>query len=226
MKCPHCGDSFTPQWSEQELGGDPDTRGSWILHWTKCPSCDRLVARMIDFWFEGHQSRVSQGHLVHPAIPTPVIPDEVQEPFAQEMREASAILGISPKASAALSRRLLQHLLREKGGVKPANLVSEIEEMRGKNVLPATLSDDLDSVRNVGNFAAHPIKNTETEAVADVEEGEAEWLLELLGDLLDAFFVAPAKREARREALNKKLAAAGKKPLAGTGQPESEVANE
>jgi hypothetical protein len=111
-----------------------------------------------------------------------------------------------------------QHLLREKGGVKPANLESEIKEMREKNVLPATLSDDLDSVRNVGNFAARPIKNTETEAVADVEEGEAEWLLELLEDLLDAFFVAPARREVRRRALNKKLEAAGKKPLTSTEQ--------
>ena len=86
--------------------------------------------------------------------------------------------------------------------------------MRSKNVLPARLSDDLDSVRHVGNFAAHPIKDKETEAVADVEEGEAEWLLELLQDLLDAFFVAPAERKLRRAALNKKLESAGKEPLA------------
>lgn len=142
-----------------------------------------------------------------------MIPNEVDEPFAQEFREAAATLGISPKASAALSRRLLQHLLREKGGVNPSNLVAEIEEMRSKNVLPATLSDDLDSVRHVGNFAAHPIKDKETEAVAEVEAGEAEWLLELLQDLLDAFFVAPAKRQVRRDALNKKLESAGKQPL-------------
>ena len=133
------------------------------------------------------------------------------------------MIAISPKASAALSRRLLQHLLREKGGVKPANLVAEIKEMREMNVLPATLSDDLDSVRQVGNFAAHPIKDKETEAIAEVEDGEAEWLLELLEDVLEAFFVAPARRQARRAALNEKLIAAGKQPLPGSEAEEATV---
>ncbi len=212
MKCPHCGDSFTPQWTEHQLGPASDAQGSWWVHWTMCPSCGRLVAEIFDY-FGG--TTADSVHRAYPAIPTRVVPKEVDEPFAQEYREASATLGISPKASAALSRRLLQHLLREKGGVKPSNLVAEIEQMRGKNILPATLSDDLDSVRHVGNFAAHPVKNKETEAVADVEEGEAEWLLDLLEDLLNAFFVAPTRRKVRRHLLNEKLKAAGKDPLDG-----------
>jgi hypothetical protein len=108
---------------------------------------------------------------------------------------------------------LLQHLLREKAGVKHASLMSEIDEIRGMKILPAGLADELHSIRHVGNFAAHPIKDAETEAVAEVEEGEAEWLLELLDELLDFFFVAPAKREVRRKALNEKLEAVGKRPL-------------
>lgn len=217
MKCPHCPDTFTPNWTAQGVGPDPDTEGSWQLSWTNCPSCSRLVVRLTDRWNREGRRGVKSERLVYPTIPIPVVPEEVDEPFAQEFKEAAATLGISPTASAALSRRLLQHLLREKGGVKHGKLVSEIKEMREKNVLPATLSDDLDSVRQVGNFAAHPIKNTETEAVADVEEGEAEWLLELLHDLLVAFFVAPAKRRARRDSLNKKLEAAGKNPLPESG---------
>jgi hypothetical protein len=91
--------------------------------------------------------------------------------------------------------------------------MAEIDEVREMRILPIGLADDLHSIRHVGNFAAHPIKDSETEAIADVEEGEAAWLLELLEELLDFFFVAPAKREARREALNTKLTAAGKPPL-------------
>lgn len=120
---------------------------------------------------------------------------------------------MSPKATAALSRRLLQRLLREKGDVKPANLMTEIDQVRERNILPIGLADELHSIRHVGNFAAHPLKDTETEVVADVEAGEAEWLLELLEELLDAFIVAPAKREARRQALSSKLKGVGKKPL-------------
>jgi hypothetical protein len=113
---------------------------------------------------------------------------------------------------------LLQHILRAKARVKPANLVSEIDEVREMNLLPIGLADELDSIRHIGNFAAHPVKDTETEAIADVEEGEAEWLLDLLEELLDVFFVAPVKRQMRRKELDEKLEAVGKKPM---GTPDA-----
>jgi hypothetical protein len=91
--------------------------------------------------------------------------------------------------------------------------MAEIDEVRERNILPIGLADELHSIRHVGNFAAHPLKDTETEVVADVEVGEAEWLLELLEELLDAFIVAPAKREARCQTLISKLEGVGKKPL-------------
>ena len=49
----------------------------------------------------------------------------------------------------------------------------------------------------------------------EVEPGEAEWLLETLEGLFDFYFVQPAKLEKKRDALNKKLGAAGKPPLKG-----------
>jgi hypothetical protein len=42
------------------------------------------------------------------------------------------------------------------------------------------LASAVDAVRNVGNFAAHPIKSKSTGDVLDVEPGEAEWLLDAL----------------------------------------------
>src|SRR5262245_31817908 len=103
MRCPHCPDSFTPQWSEQQVGSDPDSTGVWYLRWTNCPSCERLVVDLLDYG--GQEILVLPAY---PAIPVPVIPNEIEEPFDQEFREAAATLKISPKASAALSRRLLQ----------------------------------------------------------------------------------------------------------------------
>jgi hypothetical protein len=49
--------------------------------------------------------------------------------------------------------------------------------------------------------------------VVDVEPGEAEWLLDLLREVLDFFFVAPARRQARRDGINAKLRQAGKPEL-------------
>jgi len=68
-------------------------------------------------------------------------------------------------------------------------------------------------VRTVGNFAAHPIKNERTGEIADVEPGEAEWLLEVLEGLYDHYFVKPAQLKARRAALDAKLIAHGKPTL-------------
>jgi hypothetical protein len=78
------------------------------------------------------------------------------------------------------------------------------------------LADDLDALRTVGNFAAHPMKSTNTGEVVDVEPGEAEWMLDLLDDVFDQYFVGPAKRARNREQLNQKLHDAGKDPLKGT----------
>jgi len=130
-----------------------------------------------------------------------------------DYEEACKVLSDSPKASAALSRRCLQYLLREKGSVKPSNLDDEIKEILSKEVLPSSLAEAVDAVRVVGNFAAHPIKSKNTGEIVDVEPGEAEWLLDVLEGLFDHFFIQPTLMKKKRDALNQKLQDAGKPPL-------------
>jgi hypothetical protein len=127
--------------------------------------------------------------------------------------EACAVFADSPKASAALSRRCLQHILRAAGKVKHANLSSEIDEIIGRNQLPSQISEALDAIRNIGNFAAHPMKSTQTGDIIDVEPGEAEWNLDVIEALFDFFYVQPAILKKKRDALNAKLTAAGKPPM-------------
>ena len=79
--------------------------------------------------------------------------------------------------------------------------------------LPSYLSEAVDAIRSIGNFAAHPLKNTNTGKIIDVEPGEAEWLLEVLELVFDFYFVQPEKLKARKDALNQKLTSAGKKPI-------------
>jgi len=97
--------------------------------------------------------------LFHPkAISRSPLPPEVPKEFAEDYLEACITISDSAKASAALSRRCLQHLLREKGGVKKGNLANEIQQIIDAGQLPAYLLDSLDAIRNIGNFAAHPLK--------------------------------------------------------------------
>ena len=119
----------------------------------------------------------------------------------------------SPKASSALSRRCLQYLLREKAGAKKRDLADQIQEVLDARNLPQQLADDLDAIRNIGNFAAHPTKSTNSGAIIEVEPGEAEWGLTILEGLFDFFFVQPAAHQRRRDALNAKLGDARKPPM-------------
>ncbi|MEI7611709.1 MAG: DUF4145 domain-containing protein [Betaproteobacteria bacterium] len=153
-------------------------------------------------------------YIVRPRVANrPAPPKEVPEEFAADYREASLVLADSPKSSAALSRRCLQHILREKAGVKKADLAKEIDEVISSGKLPSHLSEAIDGIRNIGNFAAHPIKATASGEVLPVEPGEAEWTLDVLEGLFDFYFVQPALLTARRAALTAKLASAGKPPV-------------
>ena len=96
-----------------------------------------------------------------------------------------------------------------------ANLVQEIEEFIPRKDVPTYLSDAVDAVRNVGNFAAHPSKDTNTVEIVDVEQGEAERLLDVLESLFDFVFVQTKRLEERKKALNAKLTSLGKPPMQG-----------
>jgi Domain of unknown function (DUF4145) len=123
------------------------------------------------------------------------------------------VLADSAKASAALSRRCLQHLLRDQERTKAKDLVLQIDEVLEKNKLPSHISTVIDAVRHVENFAAHPIKSKSTGEIVEVEPGEAELNLEMLEALFDFYFVQPAKTKQRIDALNAKLTDAGKPPI-------------
>lgn len=143
----------------------------------------------------------------------PPCPDEVPKKFAGDYEEACLILSDSPKASAALSRRVLQNILREVANVKPRDLAREIQELLDSGVLPSHIAEAIDAIRNVGNFAAHPTKSKRSGEIFKVEPGEADWNLDVLESLFDFYFVQPALIQKKREALDAKLKEAGKPPM-------------
>jgi hypothetical protein len=134
---------------------------------------------------------------------------EIPKELAEDYEEACSVLFDSPKASAALSRRCLQVLLREQGFTNKS-LVQEIQDVIDSNKLPSHISDSLDAIRNIGNFAAHPIKDINSGEIVPVEAGEAEWNLDVIESLFDFCYLQPAKMQARKNALNAKLKSIGK----------------
>jgi hypothetical protein len=92
-------------------------------------------------------------------------------------------------------------------------LINEIQQVLDSGKLPTPLADNIDAIRNIGNFGAHPNKSKSTGEVVQVEPDEAEWNLDVLESLFDFYFVQPARAKAKKVALNKKLADAGKPPV-------------
>jgi Domain of unknown function (DUF4145) len=176
---------------------------------------EKLVIRLISArTFNPAQQRFYDertSSLVRPKVAgRPPIPSDVSEKYAEDYRHACLVLADSAKASAALSRRCLQLLLRDEANVVHQDLYKEIQELLDRQTLPSHIAESLDAVRVVGNFAAHPVKSQSTGEIVAVETGEAEWNLDVIEALFDFYFVAPARTKARKDALNKKLSDAGK----------------
>ncbi len=185
-----------------------DPEGIWTVATTVCPTCKRATIKLCS---GGPPERERQ---VWPkGVARAPLPKEVPEKYTGDYREACLVLTDSPKASAALSRRCLQQLLREEAKVKPSDLSKEIDEVLASKALPAQISEAIDAIRHIGNFAAHPNKGTSSGEIIDVEPGEAEWSLDVLESLFDFYFVQPAVLAAKKAALNQKLTDAGKPPM-------------
>lgn len=216
MKCPHCAIDFHASEKTKYIGSDP--QGHWGIGYQYCSACSKLIVRLFASgdYIVTHNAWGKElvSYLVRPKVAgRDPVPPEVPTEYSEDYKEACLVLSDSPKASAALSRRCLQHILRGKANVKHSDLYQEIQEVLNRDILPSHVADSLDAVRNIGNFAAHPLKSQSTGEIVDVEAGEAEWNLDVIESLFDFFFVNPAKIQAKKTALNKKLKDLGKPPI-------------
>jgi hypothetical protein len=201
-ECPHCAtavneSSATTIIQKQEKGHYPQHR--WHDMSMLCPQCGEIIVSLLRLSPQG----LSNTFLVWPRDVSRPVAEEVDERYRRDFKEAEAVLPQSAKASAALSRRMLQDILREKAKVTESNLNNEIQEVMDSGKVPSWLADNLDAVRVVGNFAAHPIKSTHSGEVVEVERGEAEFLLEVLEGLFDFYFVQPKRARQQRDAIKR-----------------------
>lgn len=206
MRCPHCGIHFhdTFAWGPLNYNG----RTEWSYETARCSACEKLIIRIYE---ENGVKRV-----VEPAFPSrKPVSSAVPVHIAQDYNEACNVLAISPKASAALSRRCLQNILND-FGYTAKDLAKQVDaalsETDARKALPLGLHQTVDAVRNFGNFSAHPIDEKTTLQIIDVEPEEAEWCLEILEEMFEHFYERPAMAAVKKAALNAKLAAAGKPP--------------
>lgn len=218
-KCPHCQTTVrfegpTTQGWNGNTAVLESPRYRLVSTHSQCPECLKFVVAIDEYYLNpqtGQYEPQAQKSVWPVTTGRDPVPPEVPAHIAQDYAEAAAVMPISPKASAALSRRCLQSVLREAGKTKTRDLADQIQE--AIPTLPSRIAENLDAVRIIGNFAAHPLKSQATGTIIDVEVGEAEWNLDVLDALFDHYYVRPEAERKKREMLNEKLKEAGKPPL-------------
>lgn len=126
------------------------------------PECKEftLTVSLYDASWARHEwlasNMIKEWNLI-PASEAKVFPSFVPSPILNDYQEACLIKDLSPKASATLSRRCLQGMIRDFWGFKKPRLIDEIEALNDK-VDPLTWKA-IDAVRTIGNIGAHMEKD-------------------------------------------------------------------
>jgi hypothetical protein len=181
----------------------PNAEGAWYF-WSQfivCPNpnCKRttltvfLCDKALDVNGRAKAGKLLQRWCLIPASRALAFPSYVPQPIVNDYNEACLIQNLSPKASATLSRRCLQGIIRDYWKVKPGRLVDEIEQIKDKTD-PLTW-EAIDSVRTVGNIGAHIEKDIDL--IVDVDPNEAELLIGLIETLIRDWYIVREERKAR-----------------------------
>lgn len=197
MKCPHCllEAVFNMQNATFDLpASTADASVEYMPKYGYCPSpeCGRLVILI---------ERAAGGRSTYRTVLPPTMsvrrPEDVPKDILDDYVEAAQVVEISPNASAALARRCLQATIRNLLGHKGKCLSAEVEEFRQSSHIPHHLKDELDTIRILGNDAAHPAQDSHTGLIVKTDPVDARWLLRVLEDLFQYCFVAPKEYKRR-----------------------------
>jgi len=132
----------------------------------------------------GTYTKTHEWQLIPEANAKP-FPDYIPKQLRDDYFEACLIKDKSPKASATLSRRCLQGIIRDFWKIKKKNLFEEIAALEEK--IDSVTWEAIDSVRKVGNIGAHMEKDVSI--IIDVEPDEAELLIWLIETLFEEWYI-------------------------------------
>lgn len=211
--CPYCNrpttitdndsQAFSTTSYTESSDGKPYLSGIFIV----CPNteCKRLTISLSMYKTEIIRgNRQATGKLktwsLMPPSKAKAFPPYVPKPIIEDYEQACLILDGSPKASATLSRRCLQGMIRNYWGIKrpenhksPWRLKEEIEAIEDK-VEPETWAA-IDGVRKIGNIGAH--MEEDINVIVDVDPEEADKLIWLIEVLIKDWYINKHERQAK-----------------------------
>lgn len=164
-----------------------DTRDRLAVQELNCPNCHNIS---IDIVGLGSQYKNRIMHF-NPISLAKIYPDYIPRTIREDYEEAHAILNLSPKASATLSRRCLQGMIRDFWKISKNRLVDEIDAL--KEMVDPSTKLVLDALRKLGNIGAHPEKDVNL--IIDIEPNEALKLLKFIELLMQKWYIERHENE-------------------------------
>lgn len=221
--CPHCHSTQTVtdakrRFSTIPIGIEGTAEGKSVLRWfaVGCsnPDCLRTTIDVIigldaglSTWSVKAGTEIFSRRLI-PSSQAKPQPDYIPAPIREDYYEACEIRDLSPKASATLTRRCLQGMIRDFCGIKKGRLIDEIEALKSAlqdgsadRAITEESVNAIDHVRGLGNIGAHMEKDIDL--IVPVDPGEAQAMIGLLELLFDEWYGAREKRKARLESIER-----------------------
>ena len=212
--CPYCGRDTTISDSDYDISdktfylNNEDKLGMLKTIFVVCPNpkCKKVSLSLVlnekkkdEIGRTIISKEVCQWQLL-PSSKAKVFPEYIPKAIKNDYEEACSIVKLSPKASATLSRRCIQGMIRDYWKVKkpegykgPWRLFEEIKAI--KDLIEPDVWDAIDAVRSIGNIGAHMEENINL--IIDVEPGEAEKLIGLIEMLTEEWYINKHKRQTR-----------------------------
>jgi Domain of unknown function (DUF4145) len=191
FNCPFCNqvmsvnDStrnyFRPTFRSSDYHSPEHTDEAFKITFFLCPNCK-------EYTVHAHGIGRKTNGISIPLYPKSLakqFPEYVPLPIRQDYEEAYSIVNLSPKASATLSRRCLQGMIRDYWGISKGTLAAEIDALEDK--IPPVQWSVLTGLRKIGNIGAHMEKDINL--IVDIDPEEAEKLLKLIELLIEQWYI-------------------------------------
>lgn len=194
-----------------------------VVKYAVCPNpaCREfsLSASLHSLEVNGNRSYTGKHLKTWPLIPPSrarSFPVAIPSLILQDYQEACLTLELSPKVSAALSRRCLSSMLRDFWQVQPGSLSDEFRQAR--SAMDPLTWEAVEAVKKSGLIGAR--MEREGAEISETEPGEAQMLIDLIETLIQDWYVTRAERKKRLEKIKRATGEGIAKGEAGEPAPE------
>lgn len=187
--CPHCGNSAPQRLIQSHYNSECDADGQQTAppegyFVSVCDTCNGLLLYLA-YGYVPEESDFLSSELLWPDDAR--VPIDIPEEVGDIYREALKLRKLSPAAFAIHIRKALEAVCDEQR-VPSGTLDSRLKKLSEMGSIPSVLGEMAFTIKDLGNIAAHDLKNT-------ISVFEVCCIEDYFRAILDYLYVMPAKLE-------------------------------